>query len=99
MGCGDTIRYMQTRNAVAIRVRSLYRYESWPHRALGNRAPQEFALAAGACVGGKTEGMPETCNRPSTNSGDPQVDHATVESFFRPTLRPGYGGLRATGTG
>jgi putative transposase len=43
--------------------------ESRPHRALGNRTPEEFALAAGTCAGGKSDGMPETLNQPGTNSG------------------------------
>ena len=43
--------------------------ESRPHRALGNRTPQELALAAGTCAGGKSDGMPETLNQPGTNSG------------------------------
>jgi len=43
--------------------------ESRPHRALGNRTPQEFALAAGTCAGGKSDGTPETLNQPGTNSG------------------------------
>jgi putative transposase len=43
--------------------------ESRPHRAPGNRTPQQFALAAGTCAGGKSDGMPETLNQPGTNSG------------------------------
>jgi putative transposase len=43
--------------------------ESPPHRALGNRTPKEFALAAGTCAGGKSDRMPETLSQPGTNSG------------------------------
>jgi putative transposase len=43
--------------------------ESRPHRALDNRTPKEFALAAGTCAGGKSDGMPETLNQPGNNSG------------------------------
>lgn len=43
--------------------------ESRPHRALGNRTPQEFVLAAGTCAGGKSEGVPETRDQLGTNSG------------------------------
>jgi hypothetical protein len=37
--------------------------------ALGTRTPQEFALSAGTCAGGNSDGMPETLNQPGTNSG------------------------------
>ena len=43
--------------------------EGRPQEALGNRTPKEFALAAGTCAGGKSDGMPETLNQPGTNSG------------------------------
>jgi transposase InsO family protein len=43
--------------------------ESRPHRALGNRTPKKFALAAGTYAGGKSEGMPGTLNQPGTDSG------------------------------
>ena len=43
--------------------------EGRPQDALGNRTPMEFALAAGACAGGKNDGMPETLSQPGTNSG------------------------------
>jgi putative transposase len=41
--------------------------ENRPHRALGDRTPQQFALAAGTCAGGESDGMPETLNQPCTN--------------------------------
>lgn len=40
-----------------------------PQEPLGNRTPKEFALAAGACADGKSDGMRETLNQPGTNSG------------------------------
>lgn len=43
--------------------------EGRPQEALGNRTPKEFALAAGTCAGGKSDGMPDTLNQPGTNSG------------------------------
>jgi len=43
--------------------------EGRPQEALGNRTPKEFALAAGTCAGGKSDGMPETLSQPGTNSG------------------------------
>jgi len=43
--------------------------ESRPHRALGNRTPQEFAFTAGTCAGGKSDKVPEALNQFGTNSG------------------------------
>lgn len=43
--------------------------ESRPHRFLGNRTPQEFALAASTSARSKGEKEPETLNQLGTKTG------------------------------
>ena len=67
--------------------------EGRPQEILGNRTPKEFALAAGTCAGGKSDGMPKLSISPVPIRGDPQIQNflsLNLDQFFTQVTLTGH---------